>query len=182
MNKHLAGYLFSGETIFGIKTIDSTLHVSVSVESAVKPVTKKPIPEIIAALSQSVSVSQGEVFLKPVNSNKSLIVITNSLSESEKELLSKILISVKQHIENAEIIELSKNPDTRLSNFPFAKEIISFGIAMSKLGNDLLLFPYQSQQHQNVKYLLIDDLPSIKSNQKDEKRLLWAALKNMYHV
>jgi glucose-6-phosphate isomerase len=96
--------------------------------------------------------------------------------------LSKILISIKKHIENAEIIELSKIPDTRLSNYPSAKEIISFGIGMSKLGNDLLLYPYQIQLHQNVKYLLVDNFPAIQSNLKDEKRLLWAALKNMYQV
>jgi hypothetical protein len=182
MNKYLAGYLFAGETIFGIKTADSTLHESVSVESVVKPVIVAPKPVVIATITKDVSPSPVEVTPNAVHSNKSLIIITNSLSKSERELLSKILISIKQHIENAEIIELSKNPDTRLTNYPSAKEIISFGIGMSKLGNDLLLYPYQSQQHQNVKYLLVDDLPAIQSNQKDEKRLLWAALKNMYQV
>lgn len=182
MNKHLAGYLFAGETIFGIKKADSTLHESVSVESAVKPVIETLKPVVIANLPKDVSASNTEVSPKAVHSNKSLIIVTNTLSESERELLSKILISVKQHIENAEIVELSKIPDTRLTNYPSAKEIISFGVGMSKLGNDLLLFPYQSQQHQNVKYLLVDDLPAIQSNQKDEKRLLWAALKNMYQV
>ncbi len=182
MNKQLAGYLFAGETIFSMKTIDSTLLENVSVESAVKPVIEKPKSEIVSTISKEVSKSQGEVSSKAVNSNKSLIVVTNTLSESERDLLSKILISVKQNIENAEIIELSKNPYTQLTNYPSTKEIISFGIAMSKLGNDLLLFPYQGQQHNNVKYLLVDDLPTIQSNQKDEKRLLWAALKNMYQV
>lgn len=182
MNKQLAGYLFAGETIFSMKTIDSTLYENVSVESAVTPVIEKPKPEIISTFSKEVYESQGEVSSKAVVSNKSLIIVTNTLSESERDLLSKILISVKQNIENAEIIELSKNPDTQLTNYPSSKEIISFGIALKKLGNDLLLFPYQGQQHNNVKYLLVDNLPAILLNQKDEKRLLWAALKNMYHV
>lgn len=182
MNKHLAGYLFAGETIFSMKTIDSTLHESVSVESAVNPVIEKLEPEIIDPISKEVSAGQGEVSSKAVNSNKSLIIVTNTLSESERDLLSKILISVKQNIENAEIIELSKIQDKSLSNYHSAKEIISFGIGMSKLGCDLLLFPYQCQQRQNVKYLLVDNLPAILLNQKDEKRLLWAALKNMYNV
>lgn len=182
MNKHLAGYLFAGETIFGMQTVDSTLHENVSVESTVNPVIETPKSAVVASIPKDVSPSPVEVSPKAVHSNKSLIIITNSLSESERGLLSKILVSVKQHIENAEIVELSKNPDTRLSNYSSAKEIISFGIGMSKLENDLLLYPYQSQQHQNVKYLLVDDLLAIQSNQKDEKRLLWAALKNMYQV
>jgi len=182
MNKQLAGYLFAGETIFGIKTVDSTFHEGVSVESAVKTVIEAIKPVVVATHPKDVSPSNVEVSAKAVHSNKSLIIITNSLSESERDLLTKILISIKKDIENAEIIELSKIPDTRLSNYPSAKEIISFGIGMSKLGNNLLLYPYQIQLHQNVKYLLVDDLPAIQSNLKDEKRLLWAALKNMYQV
>lgn len=182
MNKQLAGYLFAGETIFGIKTVDSTFHESVSVESAVNPVVEPLKPVVIANIPNEISPSNAEASAKAFHSIKSLIIITNSLSKSERDLLSKILISIKKHIENAEIIELSKIPDTRLSNYPSAKEIISFGIGMSKLGNDLLLYPYQIQLHQNVKYLLVDNFPAIQSNLKDEKRLLWAALKNMYQV
>jgi hypothetical protein len=51
---------------------------------------------------------------------------------------------------------------------------------MSKLGNSLLLFPYQSQEKESIKYLLVDDLKTIQANLKDEKRLLWAALKMFY--
>jgi hypothetical protein len=182
MNKQLASYLFAGETIFGIKTVDSTFHEGVSVESAVKSVIETSKPVVVAKLPKNLSPSNNAVSPNAVHSNKSLIIITNSLSEAERDLLTKILISIKKHIENAEIIELSKIPGTRLSNYPSAKEIISFGIGMSKLGNDLLLYPYQSQLHQNVKYLLVDDFPAIQSNLKDEKRLLWAALKNMYQV
>jgi DNA polymerase III psi subunit len=182
MNKQLAGYLFAGETIFDIKTVDSAFHKSVTVESTVNPVVEPPMPVLITNIPNETSQKNAEDSANVFPSNKSLIIITNSLSESERDLLSKILISIKKHIENAEIIELTKIPHTRLSNYPSAKEIISFGIGMSKLGNDLLLYPYQSQQHQNVKYLLVDDLPAIQSNLKDEKRLLWAALKNMYQL
>jgi glucose-6-phosphate isomerase len=182
MNKQLAGYLFAGETIFDIKTVDSAFHESVTVESTVDPEVEAPKPVLITNIPNETSQKNAEDSTNVFLSNKSLIIITNTLSESERDLLSKILISIKKQIENAEIIELSKIPHTRLSNYPSAKEIISFGIGMSKLGNDLLLYPYQSQQHQNVKYLLVDDLTAIQSNLKDEKRLLWAALKNMYQL
>ena len=182
MNKQLAGYLFAGETIFDLKTVDSTIHKKVSVESTVNGVVESPKPVLNNKIPNESSPKNAEDSAKVFHSNKSLIIVTNSLTESERDLLSKILISVKKHIENAEIIELSKIPNTRLSNFPSAKEIISFGIGMSKLGNDLLLYPYQCQQNQNVKYLLVDDLHAIQSNLKDEKRLLWAALKNMYQL
>lgn len=180
MNKHLAGYLFAGETIFGKKTSDSILRESVSVESVVKSAIETPKPMLIATIPRDVSMSPVSIPPNIEPSNKSLIIITNSLSELERVLLSKILGSIKQNIDDAEIIELSKNPDFRISNYLAAKEIISFGVGMGKLGSDLLLFPYQSQHYQNVKYLLVDNLPAIEANQKEEKRLLWSALKSMY--
>jgi hypothetical protein len=139
-------------------------------------VIETPKPVVI----KDVSPSPANIPPNEVRSNKNLIIITNSLSKLERELLSKILGSIKQSIENAEIIEFSKNPDVRLSNYSSAKEIISFGVGMGKLGSDLLLYPYQGQHYQNVKYLLVDNLPAIEANQKDEKRLLWSALKSMY--
>lgn len=174
MNKYLAGYLFAGETIFGINTSGSAAPQSVKVEPDEKPASESLKPTIPA--------KPVEVFQKKESSAKSLVLIVNSLSEAEREFLAKILTSVKQNIAEAEILEIAMNPEARLTDFSDAKEIISFGVAMNKLGVNHLLFPYQSQQHQSVKYLFVDDLKAIQSNQKDEKRLLWAALKNMYQL
>jgi hypothetical protein len=174
MNKYLAGYLFAGETIFGINTAGSATPKSVKVEPDVK-LASEPLKPAIPAKTVVV-LPKAEVIQKP------LLLIVNSLSDTERAFLAKILISVKQNIADAEIVEIVNKPEARLAHFSRAKEIISFGIVMNKLGSDLLLFPYQIQLHQSVKYLFVDDLQAIQSNQKDEKRLLWAALKNMYQL
>ena len=169
MNKYLAGYLFAGETLF---KIDSNKIENGTIEN--KPIVPTQIP----------------INAKPIQSNiktesipqKSLVIVVNTISKSEKELLSKILASVKKELNNAQIIELSNNPSANVSSFNAAKEIISFGVAMSKLGSNLLLFPYQVQYNSGRNYLIVDDLATIQVNQKDEKRLLWAALKSMFKV
>jgi hypothetical protein len=174
MNKYLAGYLFAGESLFSINTTGSAAPVSAKVEPVATPADKPLEPAI--AIEPAVPFSKKEALQKP------LVLVVQTLSETERAFLTKILLSVKQNIENAEIVEMTHRPDARLAHFSEAKEIISFGVVMNKLGSDLLLFPYQSQQHQSVRYLFVDDLQAIQSNQKDEKRLLWAALKNMYQL
>ncbi len=172
MNKYLAGYVFAGETIFNTKTEGSVTH----------DLGQQPIPSVAPAVVKVVPVSDPPKSSQPaiVSSTKKLLLVVNSLSEAERELLSKILQSVKQLIDNADILDTANSSQYNLSHYTSAREIISFGVGMSKLGNDLLLFPYQGQEKQAIKYLLVDDLKTIQANQKDEKRLLWAALKTFY--
>jgi hypothetical protein len=181
MNKYLAGYLFAGETIFNIKMAGSTTApLSTSVEPAVKsvkPVENPPPPDAPIIVEESL-----KVLAQPSISQKSLLLVVNSPSSSERELLTKIMQSVKQNIADAEIIDVASLPNVTLSNYSSVKEIISFGVAMSKLGSDLLLFPYQLQEREAKKYLIVDDLKTIQANQKDEKRLLWGALKGFYGI
>lgn len=172
MNKYLAGYVFAGETIFNLKT---TVSVSQDLVPRPIPVAKPanvPPPVVVEQITTA------PVMLH--QSTEKLVLVVNNISDSEKELLSKILQSVKQNLESAKILDISSAKSLKLSDYTSAKEIISFGVAMSKLGNDLLLFPYQSQEKLSIKYLLVDDLKTIQANQKDEKRLLWAALKSFY--
>jgi hypothetical protein len=172
MNKNLAGYVFAGETIFNIKMAGSVSQVlNQQPEPAAKPVTLPP-PVVVEQTKTSPAGS--------AQSHEKLVLVVNNLSETEKDFLSKILQSVKQNLENAKILDLASAGSLKLSDYTSAKEIISFGVAMSKLSNDLLLFPYQSQEKESVKYLLVDDLKTIQANLKDEKRLLWAALKMFY--
>jgi hypothetical protein len=174
MNKYLAGYVFAGETIFNIQTAGS---VSQDSKQQPEPVAK-PVTLPSAVVAEQIKSAPPVV----ARSTEKLVLVVNNLSDNEKDLLSKILQSVKQNLENAKIIDIASAESLKLSDFTAAKEIISFGVAMSKLGNDLLLFPYQSQEKLSVKYLLVDDLKTIQSNLKDEKRLLWAALKSFYGI
>jgi hypothetical protein len=169
MNKYLAGYLFAGETLFNI---DTTKIENGTIEH--KPIVPIQNPVLATPI-------QSTVKTEPIP-QKNLVIVVNTISTSEKELLNKILASVKKDLNNAQIIELSTNPATNVSSFNAAKDIISFGVAMSKLGGNLLLFPYQVQNNSGRNYLIVDDLATIQVNQKDEKRLLWAALKSMFKV
>jgi hypothetical protein len=181
MNKYLAGYIFAGETIFNIKNVGSTMApLSTSVEPAVKSIT--PVEKNPPTVAPKIVEDAPKVSLQPSVSQKRLLLVVNSLSSSERELLTKIMQSVKQNIADAEIIDVASLANVNLSNYSAAKEIISFGVAMSKLGSDLLLFPYQLQEREAKKYLIVDDLKTIQANQKDEKRLLWAALKGFYGI
>lgn len=172
MNKYLAGYIFAGETLFNIKKDGLAMTP--------KGVVSEPSKPVQIVVSQTIP---AEAIIQPTQTPvylKKLVLVVNSLSISEKDLLTKILQSVKRSIEDADIIDIAHLPNAKLENFSSAIEIVSFGVAISKLGSNLLLFPYQLQEKQSVKYLLVDDLNTIQANQKDEKRLLWAALKNLY--
>jgi hypothetical protein len=169
MNKYLAGYLFAGETLFNIDT--NKIENGTIEHKLIVPIQNPMIGRLIQSTAKTESIPQ-----------KSLVIVVNTISKSEKELLSKILASVKKDLNNAQLIELSNDPAANVSSFNAAKEIISFGVAMSKLGGNLLLFPYQVQTNFGSNYLIVDDLATIQANQKDEKRLLWAALKSMFNV
>ncbi|MCP9766327.1 hypothetical protein EGI22_00305 [Lacihabitans sp. LS3-19] len=169
MNKYLAGYLFAGETLFNI---DTNKIEKGTIEQ--KPIVPSQSPIVTTPITPAAKTE--------IIPQKSLVIVVNTISKSEKELLSKILASVKKDINNAQIIELSTSPTANISSLSSAKELISFGVAMSKLGSDLLLFPYQVQKKSETNYLIVDDLATIQANQKDEKRLLWAALKSMFNI
>lgn len=172
MNKYLAGYVFAGETIFNTKTAGSVSQdLNQQPEPVAKPVTLPP-PLIKEQIQTSAPVV--------AQTHEKLVLVVNNLSATEKDFLSKILQSVKQNLENAKILDIASAASLNIGDYTSTKEIISFGVAMSKLGNDLLLFPYQCQEKESIRYLLVDDLKTIQANLKDEKRLLWAALKMFY--
>ncbi|HLO45140.1 MAG TPA: hypothetical protein VK175_12465 [Leadbetterella sp.] len=174
MNKYLAGYVFAGETLFNVKKDGLAMAPQRVVSEPSKPAQ-------ITAPHTTPSEQVKQTVQAPVYQKK-LVLVVNALSITEKDLLTKIMQSVKRNIEDADIIDIANLPNAKLENFSSAIEIVSFGVAMSKLGSNLLLFPYQLQEKQSVRYLLVDDLKTIQANQKDEKRLLWAALKTFYGI
>ena len=169
MNKYLAGYIFGQETLFNIQAERSVFDN----ESAMTEPSAVVSPKVVQSIEPQ----------KTPVSTKKLVLVVNSISDTERELLSKILLAAKQNLETAEIIDMTKNSIPKLSDYPLARKVISFGVAMSKLGNSRLLFPYQTQvDANNVKYLLVDELNAIEANLKDEKKLLWVALKQFYGI
>ena len=104
MNKYLAGYVFAGETIFSIKTTGlATAPISIAAEPAPKPAAMATPP----ATALSAGTEPQKTPVKAAISQKRLLLVVNSLSSPEKELLAKIMQSVKQNIDDADIIDLS---------------------------------------------------------------------------
>lgn len=167
MNKYLASYIFAGETIFNIDALGATSKI------AVAPEVQNP--------KQSTSTEQTPL-PKPVvieKPQKGLLISVIGISDTQKEFLSKILLSVKKDIAEADILDFSK--PTALNPLDY-KEIISFGIAANKLKFDQQVANYQPKIINHTNFILADTLEVIQLNHKDEKRTLWTALKTMFGI
>jgi hypothetical protein len=165
MNKILAAYLFSNETLFvqdtkSVSTLNKDLHSEIKLET------------------------KDELDPTPIkNTTKINWVFINNPDSAQLQLLEKILSSVKLNLKDVELVDVSKNNFKELiSSLSNSKNlvILSFGVAMSKLSLEFLLFPYQTKEINGNKFLLVDDLLTINNNQKDEKKLLWVSLKEMF--
>jgi hypothetical protein len=165
MNKILAAYLFSNETLFvqdtkSVSTLNKDLHSEIKLET------------------------KDELAPTPIkNTTKTNWVFINNPDSAQLQLLEKILSSVKLNLKDVELVDVSKNNFKELiSSLSNGKNlvILSFGVAMSKLSLEFLLFPYQTKEINGNRFLLVDDLLTINNNQKDEKKLLWVSLKEMF--
>lgn len=170
MNKYLASYIFAGETIFNIDALGATSKVAVApeVQNPTQSTSTKPIEQAVQP--------KPVVIEKP---QKGLLIAVNDISEVQKEFLSKILLSVKKDITQADILDLSKPNAINPLDY---KEIISFGIAANKLKFDQQVANYQPKMINHTNFILVDTLEVIQLNHKDEKRTLWTALKTMFGI
>ena len=187
MNKQLATYLFSNEILF--KNPDSIADKLVEV---VEPdVKKRYIEKTVEKPLEQPKLEVVEVILKPskvdslISNFMPTVVIVNSLTANQKEFLTKILGSIKKSMETITLIDL-EGYDKQIfkseinSGKTVIQKVILYGVAMSNFEINILLFPYQKLNHKNIDFLIVDDLSTIEVNLKDEKRLLWGALKSMF--
>jgi hypothetical protein len=101
---------------------------------------------------------------------------------SEALFLDNVLKAVGHSSENSDILNFSylAGPDAR--NVLSEKRInyfITFGVPLIKLHLDLLLPPYTPKQVEGIWFLLTDPLPVIEAD-RDLKKKLWTALKQMF--
>jgi hypothetical protein len=176
MANPLADYLFSNEVLFHYPGVTKSTSSVLSEVKEPKPVVSPP--PVITQTPQPVAA------LPKINLfTKSFVVFVNQISAEEKEFLGKILGSVKQSFESVMLFDVSKDgefPSEEFFRQQLTRKVLSFGVAMSKLDNNLLLFPYQKKSHRGFDFLITDDLGTISKNLKDEKKLLWVALKEMF--
>lgn len=111
-----------------------------------------------------------------------VIILLTSLNPTDSELLGKILGAVKLDVQSVDIIELTKNKDTDLSQIliqKFVNQVITFGINLSELNLDVSLIPYQILEREGIKFIYSDSLSDIQ-NDIPKKKALWGSLKEMF--
>jgi hypothetical protein len=194
MNRDLASYLFSSETIFALKSdvtasLVETSNAVLDEKSSLKIEATEKNTAVLEEKSQALnenniietSTNVDSVVLLP-KITKNVIVIVDSLSENHKNLLEKILGSVKLDFDKVELINIALETPTltEVLDNERSYKILSFGVNISQLKVNHTLQPYIAKTDNQATYLLFDDLAAIENNLKDEKKLLWAAIKPLF--
>ena len=184
MNRYLANYLFSNETLFVVsknysEAVEQDILQKKQDSNTVISNESRPLEAIdVSAKNETI------LELKDTDSLEDVIVIVSSINSNQKDLLLKILSSVKLSFERISLIDVSTYTNSiseliKKSKHPKLR-IISFGVEMSKIGLEISVSNYQLKVEKNLSFLLIDSLQAIHENKKDEKRLLWVVLKQMF--
>ena len=152
--------LFAGESIYLVK----------------EEVVVEPMVERSETHSQATEVKQ---HYQP---KQKVLILLNTLTQADSELLGKILGAVKLDLQLVDVIELAKNRDIDLSQIFIQKsvnQVITFGINLSELKLDVSLIPYQILEMQGIKFIYSDSLSAIQHD-IPKKKALWGSLKEMF--
>ncbi len=175
MNQALAKYLFENEVLYQEPTVltESFEDSKIAKNQEISKIEEKPTETPIQK-----EIENSEIVSK-IELKHKVLILTAPITDSEKELLNKILGAVGLTFDQIDfvIFEQSKGLDYKLIlSQKITTHFISFGIGMSKLGWSMLLAPYQLKKIENINFLLTDNLKDIESSQ-NLKKSLWGALK-----
>ncbi|MBX2952656.1 MAG: hypothetical protein KF870_09125 [Leadbetterella sp.] len=152
MNKALASFIFTGETLFN--------RQDTPVIEEAKPSSPPPPSKKIPA--------------------KSTLVLVDFLPEADRDFLTKIMASVGVALPDMEILEQQRFPEYDLPALPPGMRILAFGDFSQVLQLTEKPPKYRPAAHAGSKILLADTLSVIGQNLTNEKRNLWNALKEIY--
>jgi DNA polymerase III psi subunit len=176
MTSNLANYLFSKETLYK-NVVSENLKVAETkpvVEQ--KAIVQEPIPALI--LPKEVAKPAIPTF----KFRNQVLILTDTISDSEKALLMKILGAIGLTLDQIDLIELSKVQTLDYQAFlsqNVTKKFVSFGVGLGKINWNILLNIYQPKNVAGVDFLLSDELRVLETN-NDLKKILWGALKAMF--
>ncbi len=177
MTANLANYLFSKETLYRTASVQQTaIEVAPIAEKPVVVEAKAVVPVVVSPPIPSKLTPPNIIFKHKV------LILTDSISESEKALLSKILGAIGASIEQVDLVELSKTQTLDYQSFMsqnITRKVISFGVGLGKINWNILLNIYQPKNVSGVDFLLSDELRILETN-RDLKQTLWGALKAMF--
>ncbi|CAH0994172.1 hypothetical protein EMA8858_00280 [Emticicia aquatica] len=176
MTPHLASYLFNKETLYRKAFIEIK-----SMEELETVVEKTVVKQVTAPISTP-NIEVKKPLLPSYVFKHQVAILTDSISDNEKLLLSKILGAIGLSIEQVDLIELNKVQSIDYQSFisqNTTKKFISFGIGLGKINWDILLNIYQPKNISGVDFLLSDELRVLDTN-IELKKTLWNALKVMF--
>lgn len=176
MTANLANYLFSKETLYKNVVSESQKLAETKHVVEQKNIVQEPI---------SAPITPKEVIKPAIPTFKfrnQVLILTDTISESEKALLVKILGAIGLTIDQIDLVELSKVQTLDYQSFlsqNVTKKFVSFGIGLGKINWNILLNIYQPKNIAGVDFLLSDELRVLETN-NDLKKTLWGALKAMF--
>ena len=176
MTSNLANYLFSKEILY--KNV---------VSESPKVAETEPFVERKVNVQESVSnlISPKEVARPAISTFKfrnQVLILTDTISESEKALLVKILGAIGLTLNQIDLVELSKVQTLDYQSFlsqNVTKKFVSFGVGLGKMNWNILLNIYQPKNVAGVDFLLSDELRVLETS-RELKQTLWDALKSMF--
>ena len=175
MTPNLANYIFNQETLYKNPVVQEKIVVSEKVAvTAQKPVIRESITQPISTKER---VKSPTLLLK-----HQVLILAESISDSEKAFLSKILTAIGLSLDQVDLVELSKVQNIDYQAFTsqnVTKKFISFGVGLGKLDWNVLLNLYQIRHVAGVDFLLSDELRIVEADLA-LKKTLWGALKLMF--
>lgn len=177
MTSNLANYLFSTETLYRnvVSVSPKVAETKPVVEQ--KTIVQEPVP--------AAPVPAREV-AKPViptfKFRNQVLILTDTISDSEKALLVKILGAIGLTIDQVDLVEFSKVQTLDYQSFlsqNVTKKFVSFGVGLGKINWNILLNIYQPKNVAGVDFLLSDELRVLEAD-RNLKQTLWVALKTMF--
>ncbi|WP_314000622.1 hypothetical protein [Xanthocytophaga flava] len=161
---------------------------SVSVVAEPKPEISQPQVPKYEAQSKTIEIPKIPVITSPpLPKNRNQVVIIynnikgNFLIPEDKDLLSKILSSVKLCLEDVDLVNANTQRDILIEILKdkVVNQIISFGIEFRELDIQIPLEAYKTASVEGVDILLVDSLFELQLN-TDKKKLLWKCLQTMF--
>lgn len=151
MNRSLASFVFTGETLFHIK---GTVAAKEAKAPAMAPPKKIPAG--------------------------SVLILVDFLPDTDREFLTKIMASAGVSSGEMEIIVQQQFPEYDLAALQQVTKVITFGDFAEVLQLAGKPAKYSLVTHAGKKILIADTLTAIGQNLTNEKRSLWNALKEMF--
>ncbi len=176
MNANLANYLFNKETLYKNAAAEEPKPTQITPVVEQKIIVQEPISAPIPPKEVPKAVIPTFKFRNQV------LILTDTISDSEKALLTKILTAIGLTLDQVDLVELSKVQTLDYQSFlsqNVTRKFVSFGVGLGKINWNILLNIYQPKNIAGVDFLLSDELRVLDAD-INLKKTLWGALKVMF--